>query len=154
MAIIYSDLAAKQSANWIASGVKRPETTESHGRVRVAVIDTKVSVAGTDLEFVRFPAGRIRILGIASAVKATFATGGTTLKIGVSAYDNLVGTKVAADDDALMAATASASIANLAAAGASGVLLETKSGFTITGKTSANLAVNDTIKGAILYVVD
>ncbi len=151
---ILSDLAIKQANNWIATGAQRPETTEAHGRVRVAVIDTTVKEAGTAIEFAEFPAGRIRILGLASHVKATFATAATTLKIGYSKYDNFTGTEVAADDDAFLVATASGSVASLATAGASGLVLETRSGFTLTGTTSANVAVNDTIKGAVLYVVD
>ena len=144
----YSTIAAQQVTN----GATRPETTELHGRVRVAVIDTKITAADTDVILCRFPAGRIRILGTQSTIKPTLATGATTLKFGYGKARNYVGGEIAADDDAFLTATASTSVTTLS--GASGTLVETSSGFDLTATASANMAVNDTINGVVLYIVD
>lgn len=147
----YSNLAALQVAN----KAYRPETTELHGRVRVAVIDTTMDGAGTDITLAKFPAGRIRILPL-STIK-TSATGSTTLDVGYSAYKDEVFTAVAADADALLAAKALTDVAKsvaLDAAGASGLLISSSGGFSITATASANLAKGDTLTGILYYVVD
>lgn len=148
----YSDVAALQKKN----GADRVMTTELHGRVRVCIIDTKFTAAEKDVLLVRFPAGRIRILGT-SQISATLATSATTIKVGYGAYKDPVFVDVVADDDALLAATAASSLAtgkSLGAAGPSGLLIESAEGVDITATLSANGAVNDTITGVIFYVVD
>ena len=150
--MIYSDVAALQKKN----GADRVMTTELHGRVRVCVINTKFTAAEKDVLLVRFPAGRIRILGT-SQISATLATSATTIKVGYGAYKDPVFVDVVADDDALLAATAASSLAtgkSLGASGPSGLLIESADGVDITATLSANGAVNDTITGVIFYVVD
>lgn len=144
----YSNLAALQVRN----GTERPMPTEAHGRVRLAVIDFKAT--GTDKEILlwKAPAGRVRILS--GNIKATLATAATTIKVGHGAYTSTDGQKTAADDDAFLTATASSTIATLAALPPSGMLFETQTGFDVTAIGSANIAANDKIEGVILYVVD
>lgn len=148
----YSNVAALQKKK----GADRVMTTELHGRVRICVIDTKFTAAEKNVLLVRFPAGRIRILGT-SQISATLATSATTIKVGYGAYKDPVFVDVVADDDALLAATAASSLAtgeSLGAAGPSGLLIESADGVDITATLSANGAVNDTITGVIFYVVD
>lgn len=143
----YSDLAAKQ----VARGATRPETVDYYGRVRVAVIDTKVAAADTNITLCKFPAGRIRILGATSFITATFATGGTTAKIGYTAYAEVGGAKIVADDDAFLAATAGSAITSKPLAT---LVINSDTGFDLVVNTSANLAANDTIKGVVQFVID
>lgn len=148
----YSDVAALQKKN----GADRVMTTELHGRVRACVIDTKFTAAEKDVLLVRFPAGRIRILGT-SQIVAKLATSATTIKVGYNAYKDPVFVDVPADDDALLAAVAASSLATgtpMSAAGPSGLLIESAEGVDIIATLSANGAVNDTITGVIFYVVD
>lgn len=149
----YSDVAALQKKN----GADRVMTTELHGRVRACVIDTKLAAAEKDVLLVRFPAGRIRILGT-STIAAKLATGATTIKVGYGAYKDPVFVDVPADDDALLASVASTELASpgkpMGAAGPSGLLIESADGVDIIATLSANGAVNDTITGVIFYVVD
>ena len=148
----YSDVAALQKKN----GADRVMTTELHGRVRACVIDTKFTAADKNVVLVRFPAGRIRILGT-SQIAAKLATDTTTIKVGYGAYKDPVFIDVVADDDALLAAAAASTMTAgvpLGAAGPSGLLIESADGVDITATLSANGAVNDTITGVIFYVVD
>lgn len=149
----YSNVAALQKKN----GADRVMTTELHGRVRACVIDTKLTAAEKDVILVRFPAGRIRILGT-STIAAKLATGATTIKVGYGAYKDPVFVDVPADNDALLAAVASTELASpgkpMGAAGPSGLLIESADGVDIIATLSANGAVNDTITGVIFYVVD
>lgn len=150
--MLYSDVAALQKKN----GADRVNTTELHGRVRICVVDTKVTAAEDTITLVRFPAGRVRILGT-SNVAAKLATGGTTISIGYAAYKDPVFVDVPADEDALMKAAAASGMATgvpLGAAGPSGIVIESADGVDIIAKLSAAAAVNDTITGVILYVVD
>lgn len=150
--MIYSDVAALQKKN----GADRVMTTELHGRVRACVIDTKFTAADKNVLLVRFPAGRIRILGN-SAIKVKLTTNTTTVKVGYGAYKDPVFVDKVADDDALLVAVAASTLetgATLGAAGPSGLLIESADGVDITATLSANGAVNDTIKGVIFYVVD
>lgn len=150
--MLYSNVAALQKKN----GADRVATTELHGRVRACVIDTKFTAADKTVLLVRFPAGRIRILGM-SQLAAKLATSSTTIKVGYGAYKDPVFVDVVADDDALLATVAASSLAEgaaLDAAGPSGLLIESAEGVDIIATLSANGAVNDTITGVILYVVD
>lgn len=147
----YSTLAALQVAN----KAYRPETTELHGRVRVAVIDTTMAAADKDILLARFPAGRVRILPLSNI--STSATGTTTLDVGLGAYHDETFTTVAADPDALLAAKALTDVAkgvSLSGAGASGLCVSSSDGFDLLAAASANLAQGDTLTGVIYYVVD
>lgn len=149
----YSALASQQ----IANTADRPFPNMFAGRVRVASINVKVDAAEANMILCKLPAGRIRILGPQSMFTASFATAATTLKIGYAAYKGLMGSAVAADDDALLAATSGTNLASgkgLVTAGYDGLVFESKDGVTITGTASAALAADDTVTGVILYVVD
>lgn len=150
--MIYSNNVTMQRG----TGLKRPETTEVAGRVRVLVIDTVVAEVGKDVILADMAAGRIRILGMQSSVNATFATPATTLKVGVSAYTNINRQPVPAADAGLLAATEGSALTNkpLAIPGASGLLVPAGSAWRITATASADLAVGDKITGTILYVND
>ena len=142
----YSDLATMQVKN----GTSRPAPSDYYGRVRVACIDTKLTAADTKILLVRLPAGRIRVLA-ASQVTGGLATNATTIKIGYPAYTKFDGTTQAADDDALMPATASSSVS---AKALNNFVFESASGVDIEATLSANGAANDTIKGFIMFVID
>lgn len=143
----YSDVAKLQTAT---AGGDRPKVADYYGRVRVACIDTTLTAADTKVLLVKLPAGRIRILS-SSRVTGGLATTATTIKIGYPAYTKVDGTTQTADDDALMSATASASVSGKAL---NDVVLESSSGVDIEATLSANGAANDTIKGFIQFVVD
>ena len=61
---------------------------------------------------------------------------------------------VAAAPAGLQAAIASTSLAGLAAVPAEGVVISSIKGFDVTVTSSANMAVNDVIRGTLYYVVD
>lgn len=143
----YSDVAKLQTAT---AGGNRPKVADYYGRVRVACIDTTITAADNKVLLVKLPAGRIRILS-SSRVTGTLATNTTTIKIGYPAYTKIDGTTQAADDDALMSATAASSVSGKAL---NDLVIDSKSGVDIEAVLSANGAANDTIKGFIQFVVD
>lgn len=147
----YSTLAALQVAN----KAYHPETTELHGRVRVAVIDTVLEKADKEILLAKFPAGRIRILSLSTV--GSSAGGATTLKVGHNGYKDEVYNEVAKDDDAFLVATELTEVqkgACFIAPGLSGMLITSVDGFDIIATASANLAAGDGLTGAIYYVVD
>lgn len=144
----YSNLASIQTA----AGSSRPAPTDIQGRVRMASFNLTVGAADTSGILAKMPAGVVRILK--ADLKATLATGATTLSIGTGAYNDINNAAVAAAPAALQAAVASTSLAGLAAVPAEGVVISSNKGFDVTVTSSANMAANDVIRGTLYYVVD
>lgn len=144
----YSNLASIQTA----AGSSRPAPTDIQGRVRMASFNLTVGAADTAGILAKMPAGVVRILK--ADLKATLATGATTLAIGTGAYNDINNAAVAAAPAALQAAVASTSLASLLAVPAEGVVISSIKGFDVTVTSSANMAVNDVIRGTLYYVVD
>ncbi len=143
----YSNLANMQ----VLAGSTRPAPTDIQGRVRMASFKLTVDAADTSGILVKMPSGTVRILK--ADLKATLATV-TTLTIGTGAYNDLNNASVAADPAGLQAAIASMSITGLAAVPPEGVAISSIKGFDVTVTASANMAVNDVIRGTLYYVVD
>lgn len=142
----YSNIAKKQLNR---NGADRPEVSDAYGRVRMICIDTKLEAADKEVVLWHFPAGRVRILS--GNIKATSSG---TISIGTSCYldmDNVRQNPVPAK---FAAATAAASLTTLSAVPASGIVMETVSGFDLMATAAANMAVGDTINGIIYFVVD
>ena len=144
----YSNLANMQ----VLAGSTRPAPTDIQGRARMASFKLTVDAADNSGILVKMPSGTVRILK--ADLKATLATGATTLAIGTSAYNDLNNASVAAAPAGLQAAVASTSLAGLAAVPAEGVAISSIKGFDVTVTSSANMAVNDVIRGTLYYVVD
>ena len=144
----YSNLANMQ----VLVGATRPAPTDIQGRVRMASFNLTVGAADTSGILVKMPSGTVRILK--ADLKATLATGATTLAIGTSAYNDLNNASVAAAPAGLQAAVASTSLSGLAAVPAEGVVISSIKGFDVTVTSSASMAVNDVIRGTLYYVVD
>ena len=144
----YSDLVTQQ----LAAGATRPAPTDIQGRVRIACFKLTAAAAETGCILAKMPSGTVRILK--ADLKASLATGATTLSIGTSAYNDLNNASVAAAPAGLQAAVASTSLASLGAVPAEGVVVSSIKGFDITATAGANLAVNDVIRGTLYYVVD
>ena len=94
----YSNLANMQ----VLAGSTRPAPTDIQGRVRMASFNLTVGAADTSGILVKMPSGTVRILK--ADLKATLATGATTLAIGTSAYNDLNNASVAAAPAGLQAA--------------------------------------------------
>ena len=144
----YSNLVNMQ----MAAGATRPAPTDIQGRVRIASFNLTVGTAETGGILAKMPSGTVRILK--ADLKATLATGATTLSVGTSAYNDLNNASVAAAPAGLQAAIASTSLTGLAAVPAEGVVISSIKGFDVTVTSSANMAVNDVIRGTLYYVVD
>ena len=148
----YSTIAAKQ----VLRGADRPQAFELHGRVRIAVVDTVFAAEDDKVCLVKFPAGRVRILGM-SAVSAKVSGDDNILAIGVSEHQNSVRQLKPANTAALLAPVKASSIkngANLKASGLSGFVIDSVNGFDVIATLSAPAKVGDTITGVILYVID
>jgi hypothetical protein len=141
------------------------DTTDLKGRVRVANFSHTQSGAGdatSDIELVRLPAGRVRLLASQSKAYVAWATALATLDLGWGAYTDQDGAAVAADpngiDDGIDVDTAGyQTFGNLAAIAAAGGTVEfnSQSGVTILATSQdVALADGDTIAGYFLYVVD
>ena len=144
----YSNLADMQ----MAAGSTRPAPTDIQGRVRMASFKLTVGVADNSGILAKMPSGTVRILK--ADLKATLATGATTLSVGTSAYNDLNNASVAAAPTGLQTAVASTSLAGLGAVPAEGVVISSIKGFDVTVTAGANMAVNDVIRGTLYYVVD
>lgn len=133
-----------------------------HGRLRVAYFKHTQSGAGdatSDIEAVRLPAGKVRILGALSNIEVSWATASATMDVGWAAYEDLNGTAVAADpnglDDGINVDTANTETAIGSLVEAKTKLFESKGGVSIM-LTSQDVALadGDTAEGYIVYVVD
>lgn len=145
----YSEIAKKQLGR---NGANRPEVFDAYGRVRMINIYTEIETADKEVVLWHFPAGRLRILK--ADLKATLASGGTTIQIGHSQYTDMGGVIVAKKANAFQAAVASTSLTGLASLGPAGALMETTSGFDLLVTGSANLAAKDKLEGIVYFVVD
>lgn len=144
----YSNLANMQ----VLAGSTRPAPTDIQGRVRMASFKLTVDAAEKTGILAKMPAGVVRILK--ADLTASLATGATTLAIGTSAYNDLNNASVDAAPTGLQAAVASTSLAKLSAVPAEGVVISSIKGFDVTVTSSANMAVDDVIRGTLYYVVD
>ena len=144
----YSNLVNMQ----MTVGATRPAPTDIQGRVRIASFNLTVGAAETGGILAKMPSGTVRILK--ADLKATLATGATTLSVGTSAYNDLNNASVAAAPVGLQVAVASTSLASLGAVPAEGVVISSIKGFDVTVTAGANMAVNDVIRGTLYYVVD
>ena len=80
------------------------QTTEAHGRVRMAYFVHDQSGAGdatSSVAIVKLPPGRVRVLGKQSNVYVNWTTASATLDAGWDAYTDLAGDAVAADPNGL-----------------------------------------------------
>ena len=148
----YSAIASKQ----VLRGADRPQAFELHGRVRIAVVDTAFAKEDNKVCLVKFPAGRVRILGM-SAVSANVSVDDVTMQIGVSEHQNYARQLKPADTAALLSPIKVSSIkngVNLKASGLSGMVIESVNGFDVIATLSEPAKVDDTITGVILYVID
>lgn len=148
----YSAVASKQ----ILRGADRPQAFELHGRVRIAIIDTTFAKEDTQVCLVKFPAGRVRILGM-SAISAKIEGKDTAIQVGVSEHMNSVRQKKPANTKALLAPIAASSITggvNLKASGLSGFVVDSVAGFDVIATLSEKAKIGDSLSGVLLYVID
>jgi hypothetical protein len=143
-------------------------TTEVHGRVRVAYVTHAQSGAGdatSSVALFKLPPGRVRLLIGSSCLYVNWTTASATLDLGWDAYTDLSGTAVAADPDGLIdgldvdavgfrSGEDLVGLAAITALGGSKVF-ESKEGVVIRA-TSQDVAIvsGDDLVGHFLYVVD
>ncbi|RJO66973.1 MAG: hypothetical protein C4523_10805 [Myxococcales bacterium] len=143
-------------------------TTELHGRVRVAYITHAQSGAGdatSSVALCKLPPGRVRLLLGSSFFYVNWTTASATLDLGWDAYTAMDGTTTAADPNGLadgidvdtVGLRSGEDLVTLAAIQATGgtKLFESKDGVVIRA-TSQDTAIadGDDLVGYLLYVVD
>lgn len=150
-----------QVTNFDASPSVREETSDVHGRLRIAAFDHTQSGAGdatSSAEVARLPAGTVRLLGALSRVEHNWTTSSATMDVGWDAYTDLDGDAVAADADGIDNGV-SVDTAGAMAVG-SALTADTKV-FTSQGGVSIRLTSTDTAivsgdtaSGYLVYVLD
>jgi len=93
-----------QVTNTDATPPVMEETSDLHGRMRIAYFDHTQSGAGdatSSVEIVRLPPGTVRLLGALSRIEHAWTTASATMDVGWDAYIDLDGDAVAADADGL-----------------------------------------------------
>ena len=130
------------------------DTTELHGRVRVAYADFTSASAQETINMFKLPDGA-RIIG--GRLNHAALGSSTTVSVGHAAYTQADGTAVAADVDEYKAAAASTSVsaANIAATTALGEnsLVDAPDGLIITATTAGGDATG-LITVQMTYVLD
>lgn len=151
-----------QITNFDAVPAVNEQAHNLHGRVRMAYVSHTQSGAGdatSDIELLRLPAGKVRLLGNISNLEFSWATASATADVGWAAYTDLNGDAVAADpnglDDGINVDTANTETAIGSLVEAKTKLFESNSGVSIM-LTSQDVALadGDTVEGVIYYVVD
>ena len=152
--------------NATATPVVNNNTTEQHGRVRIAFFTHAQDGAGdatSSVALCELPAGRVRVLASLSRAYVNWTTSGATLDLGWDAYTDLSGTAVAADPNGLIdgldvdavgfQTLEGAIAANLLTGGT--YVFESKDGVVIRA-TSQDVAIadGDDLVGYICYVLD
>ena len=140
----------------------RVDTTEMHGRLRLAYFDFTQDGAGdanSIAVLAQLPAGRIRILRHLSSIATSAFGAGRTLDIGHNGYTAFDGTVVAASVDQLVDGRDVAAAATAAPAAAAGadptVFYNSRDGVQIRAKVLGGTIPDDaTIKGVLVYVMD
>ena len=143
-----------QYAKTIDTPSVKLDTTELHGRVRVAYADFTSASAQETINMFKLPNGA-RIIG--GRLNHANLGSGTTLSVGHAAYVNAAGTTVAADVDEYKVAAASTSvsaadIARTTALGENSVV-DAPDGLIVTATTAGNNATG-LITVQMTYVLD
>lgn len=134
----------------------------NHGRLRVAYFSHTqdgVGDATSDIEAVRLPPGKVRVLGNLSNIEVSWATSSATMDVGWGAYSDLDGTAVAADpnglDDGIDVDTANTETVIGSLVEAKTKVFESQDGVSIM-LTSQDVALadGDIAEGYIIYVMD
>lgn len=150
-----------QVTNFDAEPAVMEETSDVHGRLRIAYFDHTQSGAGdatSSVEVVRLPPGTVRLLGALSRVEHNWTTASATMDIGWDAYTDLDGDAVAADsdgiDDGIDVDTAGATAIGSALTADTKVFIS-RDGVSIrlTSQDTA-IADTDTASGYLVYVLD
>ena len=143
-----------QYAKTIDTPSVKLDTTELHGRVRVAYADFTSASAQETINMFKLPNGA-RIIG--GRVNHANLGSGTNLSVGHAAYVNAAGSTVAADVDEYKAAagTTSAGAANIAATTALGEnsVVDAPDGLVVTATTAGGNATGF-LSVSMTYVLD
>ncbi len=130
------------------------DTTELHGRVRVAYADFTSASAQETINMFKLPDGA-RIIG--GRLNHAALGSSTTVSVGHAAYVNAAGTTVAADVDEYKAAASSASATGSAVASTTALgensVVDAPDGLIITA-TTAGANATGLITVQITYVLD
>tara|TARA_R110002110_G_scaffold57604_6_gene164489 strand:+ start:1826 stop:2320 length:495 start_codon:yes stop_codon:yes gene_type:complete len=157
---------SNEYTNATANPVVHNNTTEEHGRVRIAFfthLQDGTGDTGSSVALVKLPPGRVRLLGPMSSAYVNWTTSSATLDLGWDAYTNMAGATVAADPDGLVDGLSvdTAGFFTFEGAIAANVLLgsslvfESKDGVVIRATATDNAQVDgDDIVGYMAYVLD
>lgn len=154
--------------NATATPIVNNDTTEMHGRVRVAYFTHAQSGAGdatSDVILCKLPAGKVRLLLGSSFMYVNWTTASATMDLGWNAYTDQDGAAVAADPDGLADGISvetaglysGEDLVTLAAIQATGgtKVFESQEGVEIVATSQdVGIADGDDLVGYILYVVD
>lgn len=134
---------------------------EDHGKIRFASFEmppiTVASDAGSTIDLVKLPAGRVRVLPSFSRVQTSAFGASRVLDIGHTAYLSADATTEAADDDAFTptALDISSATADLKLGTALDFDLYSKAGVLVQALVSGGtIPIGATLKGFIAYVYE
>ena len=159
-------LKSVEHTNATANPVVHNNTTEEHGRVRIAFFthaQVGVGDTGSSVALCTLPPGRVRLLGPMSSAYVNWTTSSATLDLGWDAYTNTAGATVAADPDGLVDGLSVDTVGFFSFEGAiaANVLLggslvfASKDGVVIRATATDNAQVaGDDIVGYMAYVLD
>jgi hypothetical protein len=149
-----------QITNMEAVPVTRVHAVDLGGKLRVAYFDYTQSGAGdagSTVELVKLPAGRIRVIGALSKIKFSAFGASRVLDIGYKAHTDIAGDAVAADDDffATDVDVSSAGSGVLNEAGLEVKLFQSRDGVTVNC-TVAGGTIPDgaTLLGYVVFAAD
>lgn len=163
---VTTQYSTEYAAQHVTTPSSNVNTTEMHGRVRMAFVTCLQDGAGdatSSFALFKLPPGRVRLLLSLSRAYVNWTTGSATLDLGWDAYTNMAGATVNADPDGLVDGLdvdtvgfrtfEGAVAANLLTG--STYLFESKSGVVIraTSQDTA-IATGDDLVGCFFYVVD
>jgi len=150
-----------QVTNFDAEPAVMEETSDIHGRLRIAYFDHTQSGAGdatSSVEIVRLPPGTVRLLGALSRIEHAWTTASATMDVGWDAYTDLDGDAVAADADGLdngidVDTAGVTAIGSTQAADTKTFISRDGVSIRLTSQDTA-IADTNTASGYLVYVVD
>ena len=135
-----------------------------HGRLRVAYFSHTLGDgdAGSSVEVVRLPPGKIRLLGSLCNIEAATVAASATMDVGWDAYTDLDGAAVDADADGIVDGVSVDTTLNVNLAGnaTTGVLtagtkaFESQDGVSIRLTFVGAVVAGETVDGYLVYVQD
>lgn len=160
---VETEYSTEYTQGHITANADKLDTSEMHGRVRMAFFTHDQATAGDATSIItlaKLPPGRVRLLASQSKAYVNWTTASATLDMGWAAHVDEDGDAVAADvdgiEDGLSVETAGYQTFGGALTATGGTkVFNSREGVDITvSSTDTAIALGDDIVGYLLYVVD